>query len=374
MPTDAPTPDTPRSRTPTPMNRLGLDYRAEAQRLGPPPGPIIDAHSHINGARAARVYRVARDLYGVTTTYSMTQIQQAPAVREALGETVRFIAVPSYMDPDRRTAHTEGFLQNIQRWHDEFGSRIVKFWCAPRALDYGEEAGMPDLMRLDSEWRLRQMELAHSLGMMLMAHIADPDTWFATKYTDASRYGAKRDHYLPLERLADRFDTPWLIAHMGGWPEDLAFLDGLLDRHPNLHLDTSATKWMVRELSKHPRGRFVEFLEKHRGRIVFGSDIVTMDEHLGAEEGPRGMGAQASGEADAFDLYASRYWALRTLFETSYEGESPIADPDLALVEPGRYTEMDAPTLRGHALPPGLLRTLYYDAAAGLLESRCANV
>jgi len=355
------------------MNRLGLDYRAEAARLGPPPVRIIDAHTHINGPRAARVYREARDLYGVGVTWSMTQIKQAPAVREALGDTVRFIAVPSYMDPDRKRAHSEGFLEEIQRWHDEFGSTIVKFWCAPRALDYGEEVGAPDLMRLDSAWRIRQMELAHSLGMMLMAHIADPDTWFATKYADAARYGAKREHYLPLERLADRFDTPWLIAHMGGWPEDLEFLDGLLTRHPNFHLDTSATKWMVRELSKHPRGRFVDFLEKHRGRILFGSDIVTMDEHLIDDDGPRGMGAQASGEADAFELYASRYWALRTLFETSYEGESPIADPDLALVAPERFTEMDAPTLRGHALPRDLLRVLYHDAANNLLESRCAN-
>lgn len=349
-------------------NRLGMNYRAEAARLGAPPAPIIDAHSHINGARAARIYREARDLYGCTLTYSMTQIGQAAQVREALGGTVRFIAVPSYMDPDRERAHTVGFMENIRRWRDEFGSRVVKFWCAPRALDYGREIGMPDLMRLDSEWRVRQMELAHSLGMMFMAHIADPDTWFATKYADSATYGTKRGQYLPLERLGDRFDTPWLLAHMGGWPEDLDFLDGLLTRHPNFFLDTSATKWMVRELSRHPRGRLLEFLEKFRGRVLFGSDIVTMDEHLGADEGPRGMGAQATSEGEAFDLYASRYWALRTLFETDYEGESPIADPDLAMVDPTAHTPMDAPTLRGHALPRELLRVLYRDAAVNLLE------
>ena len=36
----------------------------------------------------------------------------------------------------------------------------------------------------------------------------------------------------------------------------------------------------------------------------------------------------------SFDLFASRYWALRTLLETSYDGPSPIVDPDLPLVDP----------------------------------------
>ena len=80
------------------------------------------------------------------------------------------------------------------------------------------------------------------------------------------------------------------------------------------------------------------------------------------------IGAAAT-EAEAFDLYASRHWALRTLWETTYEGESPIADPDLAMVEPERYTPMSAPQLRGKSLPPNLLHSLYHDAAQNLLEA-----
>ncbi|MCA9283138.1 MAG: amidohydrolase family protein, partial [Phycisphaerales bacterium] len=195
-------------------------------------------------------------------------------------------------------------------------------------------------------------------------HIADPDTWFATKYADASTYGTKLAQYEPLERLADEYPVPWLIAHMGGFPEDLNFLTGLLDRHSNLYLDTSATKWMVRELSKHNSGEFIDFLQRFSGRILFGSDIVTMDAHLSDDTGPRNMGAQASSEHDAFDLYASRYWALRTMFETDYSGESPIADPDLAMVDPANFDAMSAPALRGHALSDDMLRTLYRGAAA----------
>ena len=36
------------------------------------------------------------------------------------------------------------------------------------------------------------------------------------------------------------------------------------------------------------------------------------------------------------------------MMETDYYGPSPIADPDLAMVDPKRYTETDAPTLQEH--------------------------
>src|SRR5437762_2817682 len=71
---------------------------------------------------------------------------------------------------------------------------------------------------LDSEWRVGAAELAQSLGMMFMTHVADPDTWFKTKYADASKYRAKPEHYKPLEKMLDRFSAPWIGAHMGGWP------------------------------------------------------------------------------------------------------------------------------------------------------------
>ncbi len=356
---------------PSPSNRLGLDYRDAARRLGAPCVPIIDAHAHINGGRASGLYREVMDLFGVERVWSQSQLTEADAVERVLGDRVRFVAIPDYMASDRAHAHRQGFLDNIRQWHAR-GARIVKFWCAPRGRDYGREIGEPLLLTLDSPWRRKQMDLAASLGMMFMAHIADPDTWFATKYTDASVYGTKRSQYEALERLTAEYDTPWLIAHMGGWPEDLAFLDGLLSRNPRLHLDTSATKWMVRELSKHPTEALASFLTRHKGRVLFGSDIVTMDAHLTSDPGPRGMGEQASNEAEAFDLYASRYWALRTMFETDYEGESPIADPDLAMVEPSRFDAMSAPALRGHRLPVELLRVLYRGAAEDLLESRVA--
>ena len=352
-----------------PSNRFGLDYEAEASTFPPPPVPIIDVHTHINGLNAARVYKKAAESYGVSLTYSMTQLEELPLMRELFGNRIRFIAVPRWNGPAETKKHDmgKGFIERIEKYHAQ-GCRIVKFWAAPRSVEIGKTIGDPSYMRLGSPSRIEIMQAAHDLGMIFMTHVGDPDTWFATKYSDASIYGTKRDQYEPLERMLDRFTNPWIAAHMGGWPENLEFLAGLLERHPNLYLDTSAAKWMIRELSKHERSDVLGFLSRFRGRVLFGSDIVTMDEHLVTAQQKLEMAAKANSVEQAFDLYASRYWALRKLWETDEQMESPIADPDLNMVDPGRFTEMDGPPLRGKSLPRDLLQVLYHDVAHALLE------
>lgn len=348
-------------------NRIGLHYRQEAERFPKLPYPIIDTHTHIHGKEATRLFAEAARWYGVGLTYSMTAIDDVDEVRDIMGDAVRFIAFPTMMAKDPLYEHTEGFLRNLERFYQK-GARICKFWSAPRGIDMGTKAGSPDLLRINAPHRIEQMKAARDLGMIFMAHIGDPDTWFATKYSNADVYHTKRWHYEQFEEVLDMFDTPWIGAHMGGWPEDLGFLSDLMTRHPNLYLDASATKWMVRELSRIGRDDLLAFLQRWSGRIMFGSDIIAMDTHLSSDAGDTEMARKASSREEAYDLYASRYWALRTLFETTYDGESPISDPDLNMVDPNRYADTDAPRLLGKALPPDVLKMLYHDAAHQLLE------
>jgi len=345
-------------------NRFGLDYRREAQALAPRPKPITDFHAHVNGPRAAAILREAMDTYGIGRIFSMTaNMEEIDPLRDVFGDRISFIASPDFRDPDRRRAHGGAYVDRVRSYH-ALGARIVKFWAAPRGRDLAREAGDPTLFNLDSPARLHTMEVAGELGMRCMVHVADPDTWFATKYRDASLYGTKRSHHDTLERVLDRFPSlRWVAAHMGGSPEDLDFLDGLLSRHANLWIDASATKWVVRELSRHPPERVRAFFLKWHGRILFGSDNVTSDEHLISGEKSHEMAAKADSADAAFDLYASRYWALRTLFETDWHGESPISDPDLSMVDPDRHAPGDSPTLRGIALPHTVLDTFYAEAA-----------
>ncbi|MFZ4575239.1 MAG: amidohydrolase family protein [Phycisphaerales bacterium] len=328
-------------------------------------------HTHVNGAGAAAIWREAAGAFGVTRVVTQVRLDDCALVRDVLGDMVEFIAFPNFRAPDRGHAMMEGYLADIEVFHRQHGARAAKLWNAPRLRELFPHESGRELVELDGEWRVRTCELAQRLGMMLMVHIADPDTWFRTRYADPARFGRKIDHYRGFERMLDRFEGPWIAAHMGGWPEDLSFLDCLLTRHPNLYLDTSATKWVVRELSLHDPARTREFFEKWSGRLLFGSDVVTTDEHLhpAKPESKHPMADLADSPAAAFDLYSSRYLALRLMFETGYDGESPIADPDLMMLDPS-VGPMAAPRLRGIGLSQQQLRTLYRDAAERLFPGR----
>jgi len=354
---------------PRPSNRFGLDYRAEAAAR-PALCPMIDFHAHINGDAVIPIWKEAADAFGVSKVFTQVRLDDAEVVKNMLGDRVEFVAFPNFRAADRGHAFREGFLQDIHGFHSRFGARIVKFWNAPRLRDFFPGDSGKDVIEFDSEWRVRAAELAQSLGMLFMVHVADPDTWFATKYSDASVYGRKIDAYRGLEVMLDRFPAPWIAAHMGGWAEDLPFLDGLLSRHANLYLDTSATKWVIRALGQSAPVTVRAFFQRWRGRILFGSDIVTTNEHVTTKIGPgeHPMGDLASNPVEAFDLYASRYLALRTVFETDYVGESPIADPDLAMVDPAKFDRMSAPQISGISLPKEDLEMLYSGAAAGLMD------
>jgi predicted TIM-barrel fold metal-dependent hydrolase len=336
---------TPRTLHAKPINdanRLGLDYRVEAGRL-PYRGPIFDVHTHIRDVEAAHLFFEVADLFGVEKVWSMTNLENIDAIRDAYGERISFIAVPNYDRRDEPNTFTTDWLRRIEQFAAK-GVKVCKFWAAPRGRD------LHPALRLDSPTRREAMKIAHDAGMMFMTHVADPDTWFATTYADADKYGTKASHYEPLEALLDEYsDTPWLAAHMGGHPEDLEHLQQLLDDHPNLHLDTSATKWMVRELSKQP-AKLRDFCVRNAGRVLFGTDIV------------------AHAESMHFDLFASRLWALRAMFETAYDGPSPIVDPDLSMVDPSLPADSTA-TLRGASLPTVTLDAIYHGAARRLMPA-----
>ncbi len=323
-------------------NRLGLDYRAEAERFAYT-GPIFDIHTHINTVEAARLYFEVADLFNVRGCLSMTKLENCDAIDAEFRDRIEYIAVPNYEARDEPGTFTTDWLKRMEKFRER-GCRIIKFWAAPRGRDLHADA-----FHLDSPTRRESIKYAYDLGYrMFMTHVGDPDTWFATMYADASKYGKKREHLAQLEELLYEYpDVKWIGAHMSGYPEDLDFVQGMLDRHPNYVIDTSATKWQVRELSKQPE-RFRELCENNPGRIVFGTDIVANNDNLD------------------FDLYASRFWALRTLIETDYAGKSPIVDPDLHMVDPS-VDEKSTADLRGALIKGDTLAMLYNGAAEKFL-------
>ncbi|MEM6553501.1 MAG: amidohydrolase family protein [Planctomycetota bacterium] len=383
LPAYAPT--TAGSQPTSAANTLGLDYAAEAQAL-PYAGPIIDIHTHVTSPQAAEVFLQAADDYRVTTVLTMTGFDAAKELHAQFSDRIQFICVPDfrrYMTDKDADVFVNRWLDDIRRFREELGSRVIKLWAAPRGRDFFEMADGVDAMRddpnignpmlLDSPIRRRGLELALDLGYsVVMSHVGDPDTWFATKYADADRYGTKPDQFTPLRKLLNEHpDLPWIGAHMSGYPEDLDFVQQLLDDHPNYLVDTSACKWQVRELSKHPNA-LADFARCNPGRVLFGTDIVANADNVVPHEAPKPEPGKhippGIGVGHGYDLYASRFWALRVLFETTHHGPSPIVDPDLHMVDPSLPEDSTA-DLHGCGLAGDDLATVYHSAAEQLFAS-----
>jgi predicted TIM-barrel fold metal-dependent hydrolase len=308
-------------------NRTNTNFRAPMPRPKVR-GIVIDIHTHLLAARHADAWFEAARHYGIDAFCTMSPLEEAIVLQRNWPGRLQFIAIPKWGE------------NNFDDWHRRLesfynmGSRIIKFHMAPGTM---AARGW----RLDSPEIRKIMADAHSRGMILMSHIGDPDTWYNGKYAaDVAKYGTRNDHYQMWESiLAEYRDHPWLGAHLGGNPEDLIRLQRLLDTYPNLYLDSSATRWMVREISAR-RDAARDFIIRNQDRIIFGSD-------------------QVSGDDRGFDFLASRFWSHRKLWDTAYQGPCPILDPDLPAE--------NQPVMRGLALPDDVLQKFYHDNAVQLL-------
>jgi hypothetical protein len=331
-------------------NVTGIDY--SDRRHFRYSGPLIDFHAHVMQTRptdppngpppgtgpgatadqAATMLDVAEE-FGIVRTISMCPPDDILPLRDRFGDRLGFNG-SIHKKPEEPDDVAYRLLDRFL----ELGVEMLKFWSAPR----GRERGL----FVDAPWRIETARRARAAGVrLIMVHVADPDVWFRTAYADAAKFGTKAEQYVGLERMLQEFsDLTWIGAHMGGDPEHADHLGALLERYPNLYFDTSATKWQVREVSAH-RDAIRDLVCRHPQRFLFGSDLVTRH-HLPREH------------------YVSRYWCQRTLWESNWEGRSPIADPDYKAAD----GEASTPLLRGVELPLDVLRQVYVDNAERLLH------
>ncbi len=312
------------------MSRQVLeDARRDGFRYPPPrkvQTPVLDAHVHIGRQQVDELVEAAVR-YGVRKIVGICPLDRGLEMRERY----RDLIVPVTMllwdnrgDPAQFAAENRALLARAA----SEGVRVAKLWFGPRI--YPRYEGL----HLDAPLLDPIFEAIAEHGMNVLVHIADPDLWFEKKYTDAATYGTKADQYLQLEtRLAQYPTVRFLAAHMGGHPEDLGHLRTLLDRYHNLSLDTSATRWMVRELGRQPEA-VRAFFARYADRLLFGTDQVVLDE-------------------PEPERYTVRYWIHQMFWETDLICELPIDDPDVE----------GTPMLRGVNLPSDVLTKIYWDNA-----------
>jgi Amidohydrolase len=311
----------------------------EAQAAGfgtPPPRavacPIVDVHTHMTEPATNHELVDAARRYGVARLVAIVPLDDGLALERRYPDEIAIAARALVQQPAESPARAadsrpieERTLEMIPRAAAN-GVRLIKFWFAPRIRD--RLNFLFDSPRLD---RVFDAIAAHGLGILV--HVSDPDRWFERKY-DPAKYGRKADQYPMLERRLAQYPTvPFIAAHMGGDPEHLDHLADLLIRYPNLYLDTSATKWIVRELGRQQEAART-FFRRWADRVCFGTDQVVLREPDPVR-------------------YLVRYWVHQMFWETDLVCPSPIPDPDAD----------GTPMLRGLNLPADVLEQMYWQTA-----------
>jgi len=131
---------------------------------------------------------------------------------------------------------------------------------------------------------------AGAAGLPVLVHIGDPPAFFRpvdrfnerleelTVHPDWSWHGKGVPTHPELQSAFERLvaahpGTTFIGAHVAGWAENLGWVSAVLDRRPNLVVDTGAR---LAELGRQPRAA-AAFLARHPERVLWGSDSFPFD-------------------------------------------------------------------------------------------------
>lgn len=251
--------------------------------------PVIDAHVHVHPDMAAGLADIMEANHltrvvnlGILEALGIPFQDGMHAFRRTLGDRLVYFTTPDFSDT------SFGFGQRMA----EDLERKVK--AGARGLKIFKELGLRhrdadgnlipvDDLRLDPLWAK-----AGELGVPVLIHTADPLAFFQPLDESNERWEELQDHpdwhfggpEFPdhdtllgqRNRVIERHpDTTFIGAHLGNYPENLAYVDDCLNRYPNFFVDTSAR---IAEIGRHPVDEARAFFIKHQDRILFGTDMV----------------------------------------------------------------------------------------------------
>ncbi len=162
------------------------------------------------------------------------------------------------------------------------GAQGLKIWKV-LGLHVKDQRG--ELVPVDDPRLVPVWETAGELGIPVLIHIADPAAFFDPltpqneRYEELSRnpdWAFSGEQFPPFSTLIEQFDrlvarhpgTNFIGAHVGCYPENLAWVSHMLDAYPHFNIDFSAR---IAELGRQPysvRRLFLRFPD----RILFGTD------------------------------------------------------------------------------------------------------
>ena len=257
------------------------------------------------------------------------------------------------------------FAQTIAADLERAARRGVKGVKIFKALGLSVRAADGVLIPVDDPSLDPIFDKVGELNMIFAMHTADPVAFFEPVTPDNERWdelgeapdwsfhgGDYPSHDALLaqrdRRIARHPDTTFLLIHLANFPEDLDYVDRLLDKYPNVYVDTSAR---VPEFGRHHADKVRGFFTRHQDRILFGSDFIVS---FGGKMQLGSVSKTTPTLRDAVTFF-ERHWEYFETDGVQIDHPTPIQ---------GRW-KVDA-----IHLPPEVLRKLYRDNAHKLIWER----
>jgi predicted TIM-barrel fold metal-dependent hydrolase len=248
--------------------------------------PAVDYHNHLDAQGPAAVLEVM-DECGIERIVNITMRvgEEAVAVIKRFHSSApgRF-ATYAWMDwtglhwPDFFSHCADRLEQMV-----EHGACGLKVW---KDLGTSLRDSTGNLLPVDDERLAPMFEKAAELGVPVMFHTADPDAFFLPvdernerfeelaahpDWSFCSAHFGKQELLQQRDRVFARHPrTTFVAAHVAERAEELSYVSGLLEMHPNVLVDIGAR---TAELGRQPYTAR-EFFLKHSDRILFGTDLI----------------------------------------------------------------------------------------------------
>jgi predicted TIM-barrel fold metal-dependent hydrolase len=254
--------------------------------------PVIDVHTHTNdavgiGDRVDPKEMVARmDRLNIKTIVILTGMwgDKLQAIVDSMVKPYpgRFVVFTQYdwskiNDPNFSQLMVQQLRDSVQR-----GARGLKVL---KELGLGVHDATGKLITIDDPRLDPVWEECGRLGIPVFIHVGDPEAFFhpidahneryeeLIEHPDWSFYGPQYPSLPELMAQRDRMfakhpHTTFAALHFGSWPENLDFVEKMLQKFPNVMIETGAREG---ELGRQPQ-RAQEIFMKYSDRIMFGTD------------------------------------------------------------------------------------------------------
>ncbi len=341
--------------------------RDPVDRAGPAARPgnglrAIDVHTHFGPDAADRAVLLL-ERHGIDVAVNLSGLYPGGGLEEQLAAAARHPGRIVIFTSPRWALAREGSGYGARMADDlaraaELGARGLKI---ANALGLGVEDASGRLIPDDAPELDPLFERAGQLGLPVAIHTVDPIAFWRrpdasnerraelAAHPEWSLWGREVPSWDDLQaalerRIARHPDTTFIAVHFGNAPEQPERVAALLERHPNLYIDTAAR---IPEIGRHPVEEMRRFFIEHQDRILFGTDLgVGRSLTLGSS------GPEPPGPAEVERFFAAS-WRYFETADRAFPHPTPIQ---------GDWT------IDGVHLPPAVLAKIYRSNAARLLR------